>query len=213
MMSLIRLEGVDVLARWSGLRPARWMLSRLPAVSGELITRDCLTMHGGHGCARPAPDSPRCQAGTANRGDFWRFPIWRALVSLWWLWGYFDLKLPLKRAESFDKGNSAERQKWNVFFHPVSLLLSCEIVQISPHATPITVAAQMLYYEREFIVAKNPAPAGEAEEHMHTEVRTKASHGEAQCPACTSRERAFEAAYDKNDCINTMKSLKYHVHV
>lgn len=126
------------------------MLSRLPAVSGEFITRDW------RGCARPAPGSPRCQAGTASET--------RRFLTIWSAGGDRDLELPLKHTESFDKGESAERQKWNFFF-----FLPCGFHGKSPQTfLPLRVLPLRVMfhrYKRERTAAK---------EH---------SRVEAQCPA------------------------------
>lgn len=121
------------------------MLSRLPSVSGELITRDCRTMHGGRGCARPAPDSPRCQAGTA-----WQ-PLSERNGELFddlpsggrWSAGNvrrFQPRASFEADRGFDKGNSAEPKKNVMCFFPCRL---CFLVKSSPlrrpHA-PIAVA-------------------------------------------------------------------------
>lgn len=118
------------------------MLSRLPAVSGELITRDCRTMHGGRGCARPAPDSPRCQAGTAwqplsERNE----EVFDDLIQLAVAVRRFRPRALFEADRGFDKGNSAEWEKRNMLF-PVSPLLSCEIFTPRPLPAIIAVAQQ-----------------------------------------------------------------------
>lgn len=125
------------------------MLSRLPAVSGELITRDCCTMHGGRGCARPAPDSPRCQAGTAWRPLSERNEeVFDDLIQLAVAVRRFRPRASFEVDRSFDKGNSAEREKPNVLF-PVSPLLSCEIFPPPASSTYYSCRTKMLYFYEE----------------------------------------------------------------
>lgn len=173
------------------------MLSRLPAVSGELITRDCLTMHGGHGCARPAPDSPRCQAGTAwllfserNQEISDNFPSGGRWSARGDCEAILNSSFLLKRTESFDKGNSAERQKWNVFFPPrVAFVFLWNLLNFSPRHTYYSCGTNA--NERECTVTKKPSTSWGSKGRRQIKKRTKANHGEAQCPACTQRERSF----------------------
>lgn len=119
------------------------MLSRLPAVSGELITRDCRTMHGGRGCARPAPYSPRCQAGTAWRPHSERNEeVFDDLIQLAVAVRRFRPRASFEADRGFDKGNSDEREKRNMLFSRVAFAFfasrtyySCTIVT-KEHARP-----------------------------------------------------------------------------